>query len=744
MAKDPGLRATKRSVRAAVVVPAVFAVAVYGTSNAQTPLFAVFGSVSLLLLTDFGGPRRARARSYAVLWVVGASFITVGTLCSTDAAAAVASMAVVGFLVLFAGVVSPQAVAAATAALLTFVLPVSERAPASAVPDRLLGWVLAGACCIPVALVVWPGRWHDPLRRALAAAARAVARLDDDAAAAGGVAPDRTVADPALAALRTQYEATPYRPTGAGPTDVALTNLVSRLEWVGSRARVATAVAPPPAEVDRVVAVQQAAADVLEAVAAALAAPDRADRRGLTDALQTAVHRLEAARERASDTALGALLARAGSPGSDRVDSTTDPSAALGQVDPTYPVRMLAFALEMLAEVALDALGSSRSDAGPLARATATLRSFVRVAAGHLTLRSVWFRNSLRGAVGLALAVLVVEDTTVQHGFWVVLGTLSVLRSNALGTGATALRAVLGTAIGFLGGYVVLLALGPHVVELWLVLPVAVLVAGIAPAMISFTAGQAGFTVMVVVAFNIIDPVGSSVGLVRIEDVMIGAAVSVGVGLLFWPRGAEAELARALGAAYATSAAWLTAAVDRVARPVPAATVPMGAEWTPEHTEALAAARRLDDAYRQYLGERGAKRVSQPVITRLLTGSARLRLTALTLDGLPDVAEAGGPAPVPEVVLARTAVAAECGAVEAWFDRFAAALGTRSLAVPPLRPVDDRLAPELIAAWDAVRRDGRRDGVLAVLRLLWVEERMGDLRRLQSDLVGTVAGSGQT
>jgi len=52
-------------------------------------------------------------------------------------------------------------------------------------------------------------------------------------------------------------------------------------------------------------------------------------------------------------------------------------------------------------------------------------------------------------------------------------------------------------------------------------------------------------------------------------------------------------------------------------------------------------------------------------------------------------------------------------------------------------PVDDRLAPELVGAWEAVRREGRRDGVIAVLRLLWVEERMADLRRLQIDLAAT-------
>ena len=736
---DPGLRATKRSVRAAVLVPVVFALARYGTHNSQTPLFAVFGSVSLLLFVDFGGPLRLRVRSFLVLWVAGAAFITVGTLCSTQPAAAVVSMAVVGFGVLFAGVVSPQAAAASTAALLFFVLPVSEQASASAIGDRLLGWALAGVLCIPAALFVWADRWHDPLRHALGDAAGAVADLLDQAARSGGAVTDRVPVRRALVALRAQFEATPYRPTGAGPTDVALTNLVSRLEWAGSRAIAATDRTPPPEEFDRVTAVEEAAAQVLRAVGDVLATRGPTPDSGPAIELRGSATRLASARQAATDAALTSLVGGADEAAGVTVDASTDPATALDRLDPTFPVRMLAFALEMLADGVLDALGPGTVGAGPVARATVTLRSFGRVAAGYLTLRSVWFRNSVRGAVGLSLAVLVVEVTTVQHGFWVVLGTLSVLRSNALGTGATAVRAVLGTAIGFLVGYVVLLAIGHHGARLWVVLPLAVLVAGITPKVSSFTAGQAGFTVLVVVVFNIIEPIGSKVGLIRIEDVLIGAAVSVVVGLLFWPRGAGAQLARALADAYASAAAWLSTAVDHVARAGAGAAAATGADhsWTPESLVALASARRLDDAYRQYLGERGAKPVPLPVVTRLLTGTARIRLTALTLEGLPDLAVPGAPPPLPEVVVARATVATECGAVESWFDGFAASLGAPGHVVATIPPVDARLAPEVVGAWDAVRRDGRRDGVIAVLRLLWVEERMADLRGLQADLATT-------
>ena len=168
-------------------------------------------------------------------------------------------------------------------------------------------------------------------------------------------------------------------------------------------------------------------------------------------------------------------------------------------------------------------------------------RLFVSRLISHLSFRSVWFRNAVRGAAALALAVGVVEVTNVQHGFWVVLGTMSVLRSNALGTGATALRAIGGTTVGFLAGSAIMIGVADHTVLLWVLLPFAVLVSGVAPSMISFAAGQAGFTLVVVILFNIIQPLGWKVGLTRIEDVAIGCAVSVVVGVLFWPRGATAS-----------------------------------------------------------------------------------------------------------------------------------------------------------------------------------------------------------
>ncbi len=141
-------------------------------------------------------------------------------------------MALVGFGVLFAGIVAPQAATATTAALLTFVLPVAVAQPASAIGPRLVGWTIAAVFCIAACMLVWPPPWHDNLRRRLSAAASAVARLVD--------ARSRGENDPAayddvtvkLQELADQFSGTPYPPTGAASGAVALSKLVGRLEWV--------------------------------------------------------------------------------------------------------------------------------------------------------------------------------------------------------------------------------------------------------------------------------------------------------------------------------------------------------------------------------------------------------------------------------------------------------------------------------------------------------------------------------
>ena len=320
----------------------------------------------------------------------------------------------------------------------------------------------------------------------------------------------------------------------------------------------------------------------------------------------------------------------------------------------------------------------------------------------------------------------------MQHSFWVVLGTLTVLRSNALSTGQNVLRGLAGNVAGFIIGGALILGIGTSSTVLWLLLPLAVLLAGLAPAVISFAAGQAAFTITLLILYNIIAPAGWKVGLIRIEDVAIGCAVSLVVGALFWPRGAASAFGEAAAEAYAESARYLRSAVTfgvvRCDRQLPLAPVPRE-----ESMRAAAAARRLDDAFRGFLAERGTKHLPLPDVAALITGVAVLRLTA---DAVVDLWERGdGGAPAGDRSAARNEVLAAGTQVLSWYEAMANALAGAG-DVPPELPPDKAADGRLI---DAVQRDlsgTDGQGTATAVRMIWTADHLDVARRLQARVAG--------
>ena len=154
--RDRGFAALRRATRTAIIMPAMFALGDKVIGNPQVATFAAFGSFAMLLLVDFGGPMVERLQAQAALAVTGGVFVCLATLASQTAWLAAVAMAVVGFGVIFAGVVSSVLAGATTALLLAFILPVSLAAPASAVPDRLAGWGMAGGVALVATALLWP------------------------------------------------------------------------------------------------------------------------------------------------------------------------------------------------------------------------------------------------------------------------------------------------------------------------------------------------------------------------------------------------------------------------------------------------------------------------------------------------------------------------------------------------------------------------------------------------------------
>jgi uncharacterized membrane protein YccC len=322
----------------------------------------------------------------------------------------------------------------------------------------------------------------------------------------------------------------------------------------------------------------------------------------------------------------------------------------------------------------------------------------------------------------------VADLSGVQHSFWVVFGTLAVLRSNALSTGQNALRGLVGTVAGIIIGGAVVLAIGSNTTVAWFLLPIAVLLAGLAPAAFSFAAGQAAFTGVLLILFDIISPAGWEIGLVRIEDVAIGSAVSLLVGLLLWPRGASSALQQALAEGYSDSAHYLRQAIAYAVtrcdgRAAPAA-VPDEAS-----KKAAAAARRLDDAFRTYLAERGSKHLPLANVATLVSGVAVLRIT---VDAILELWSRGD-SPAGDRTAARMELIDSTGVLVDWYQETALALAGAGDVPTPIEhdgDAEERLVSAVRA--DLTAEDGR--WTATAVRMLWTADHLDGLRRLQRAL----------
>jgi len=693
----PDLAALKSAARAAIVIPAVFALADKVIAQPQTSILAAFGSFAVLVLVEFAGSPRNRLAAYAGLACAGAALITLGTLCSRNPWLATGAMAAVGFVVLFSGVINGYFAAATSAAILTFVLPVTIPVPNSAIPDRLEGWGLAIGAGVTAVMLLWPPRWRADLQRAAAGTVRAVAELVE--ADRDSWAERARLARAAVDGLRRRFLGTQHRPNGPTRPTAALASLPDELDWLLSF----------------VTPLELAYAEEAEAMAAASAVLHRS-----ADRLDGRDERPDFARLDAARDEVARALAR-------RLPTLPADDALPEVLDPPFRIRTITYSSRQVAGYALLATGAEAPELGhkDIAQprpARAALEATEQLAVEHASVRSVWFQNSVRGAVGLAIAVYIAQRSGLQHSFWVVLGTLSVLRSNALGTGWSILSALAGTAVGIVVGALLVIGIGTHETVLWGVLPVAILLAAYAPRAISFAAGQAGFTVVLFVLFNLIQPVGWRVGLIRVEDVAIGFAISLGVGLLFWPRGAGALLREDIAAAYARAADYVVATAREV---IDGGELEYGARTDRAADTAI---HRLDDAFRQYLAERTATEFNVEDVAALVGGASRVRRAAQSLAALGRMVDGGARLSRCGANLDR-----EIQALHAWYVTLGYSLvNERPLPPPHIRDSEGR--SRLLLCVREAAGAGDKASVHAALVLLWTSQHLDNLWNLEAHL----------
>ena len=387
--RDPERDGLRRAVRAAVIVPIAAAVS-FRIGASQTPLFTIFGSFALMVVADFPGNRQNRAVAYAGLGFNGAVLITVGTLVAPIPWLAVTAMFLLGIAVTFAGVLSETIAAGQRATLLTFVLPACT--PPGPIAERLLGWAIALAICVPASLFLLPPRHYDELRRHAAQVCGALADRMEGNASAPEVAA-------AMNALRSNFLGADFRPVGLSAGSRALFRVVDDLEWLTDRVDENT--------LGALADTKQPALVVLRKSAQVLSISRPAERGISRSELATALAALRSvARGRYREDIVQVL--------GERDDAA---AVAVGRkllTRRTIAATVGATGRVIAAAAAADArpvwaraLGRQLPETGAADRVLPETVAAARMTGGFVATRSVALRNSLRTGLGLALAVAI-------------------------------------------------------------------------------------------------------------------------------------------------------------------------------------------------------------------------------------------------------------------------------------------------------------------------------------------------
>ncbi|MFJ6166426.1 FUSC family protein [Micromonospora orduensis] len=528
--RDPGDAVLRRAARLTLVASVVFYACRYGAGSPMLATYGLFGTIAAGSFAQLPGPAPQRARilvtSLPVVWAL----IAAGSLLAWSTWAAAGGMLVIGFVVAFAGVGNPRLVGWASAFQLFYILASFPPYQPGTLPQRLGGVTLAIVLLAVAEVFLWPDPVPVSYRQRLAEAADGVGAFLDAAAdvltdprdGPGGREARRRRAYDVVAALDLARNPPAWAPTAAGVQDRALRICAAALREVLAEADRLAADAPPEPIPDL------AAAGLLRSGAGTTRAAGRSLSPGAPpvdlDDLDVAVGRAEAAYAVGRDAPDVPRLCR---------DAT-----ALALAD---QVRVFAVG----ARVATGSPPDGADDPSGLFE-FARHRPWTlywRQFRSHLAPRSAHLHSSLRLAVALAVARVAAGVLQLTHGFWVLLATLTVLRTSAADT-RTALRpALLGTIAGAaVSGLVMLLVEEPVVYAV--VLPVTLILAFGVGRLLGPVWQQALFTVLLTVVFAQLGPEGWRLAEVRLVDVLLGAVIGVLAGVAMWPRGAGHDLRR--------------------------------------------------------------------------------------------------------------------------------------------------------------------------------------------------------
>jgi uncharacterized membrane protein YccC len=602
-AKDPGLVAVKRAVRVTLAACVAFYFSLYVLGNTQMATFASFGCIAFGAFSEVTGEPWQRTKTYAVGLVASIVLVTLGTALAVNTWAAVAGMFVVGFAIAYAGVGGPRVAGVANGLQLLYILPSFPPYLPEALGSRLIGLILAVVLLAIADRVLWPPPVPTPFRYRLADAIRAVRdRLtkllgsadDRQGRPASEGAQSAHAESEAAISLRLSRIPPLERPTGPGRHDRAAMHAATLLRGAEGRVTALAELAhqhrPAVAHGEGATLLDVTAASLGDSAEALAGTPDdHGDRRGsdpdpvpVEDALAHYVRQREAL---------------AGSAEVDH-DLVTRLRSAVAIEELALWTRDLAEATRIMQDERVrEPQAQSLAEPFWYANRSALSLWFTRLR-GHFTPRSVFFQNAIRLAIGLAAARLIAGVLDLSHGFWMLLATLTLMRTSVATTRAAVVPAFLGTVVGGLVAALVLALAGGNSVVYEVAFPFVMVLALAAGPLGGVVAGQAMFTLLVAMLFAQMAPVSWRLAEVRVFDVVLGGLLGAVVGLLVWPRGAQGEMRRTAKATLEATANDLESTVRSLAHRDVASS-----DWQDTARVAVRFLMLADSTYAQYRSE---------------------------------------------------------------------------------------------------------------------------------------------
>ncbi|WP_369382844.1 FUSC family protein [Streptomyces sp. cg36] len=530
--RKEGPQAVRRAVWVVLAGGGVFYTLLYGFHQPVMGLYAMFGALPMIMFAHLSGPAARRGRTMVLTLPAAWVMVTAGTLLAVNDWAAAGGLLVLSFLVAFLGVLGPRQAALAAALQLYYVLPCFPPYEPHQLWQRLAGITLGVLAAVVVDQVLWRESAPTGYRGLLADAAdavadytRIVARLlagqEPAASAEEACAEARARAGNALATTWMSRVSPTSRPLSASMEDRALNHCRAAIRHTRNQLDgVVVDSGTPDAASARLLL--QAEATLRQAADEVRSRRTAAERSDLADAHRT----FEA--ERA-----GGLLAA--SPQLLRQQALVRGVAQAAQVA-EETARLMNGVRPQSGQYAAD---------GPFgyASVSAAVWSWRRLVL-HMTPRSVLFQNGVRMGLALGAARVLAGVVDIPHGFWVLLATLSMMRTSAADTRAGLGPAFLGTVAGAAVSTVMLMVVGDTPGFYIGVAPVLMLVGFTVGPLLGGAWMQAVLTVVLMVLFVQVLSVDTELPAVRVLTVVVGGLIGAGAALLAWPKGAAGQLKR--------------------------------------------------------------------------------------------------------------------------------------------------------------------------------------------------------